>query len=121
MARTGTSTSNSSGNDSPLHTYLQSVGEWSDDVRARALYAAFQDKTVNKTAYEARLAIWKRILSTAAASGLLSSSETDGRLCLYRKDLEVKFKRKGVVPLGLQTVIDEMVAAGATSSSFRVL
>ncbi|TPX33864.1 hypothetical protein SmJEL517_g03371 [Synchytrium microbalum] len=91
-----------------MEAFLSSLPEWNDDQRLRALYASFPDKTVNKTAYESRMAIWKRILISSISNQWLS----DSKCCLHRRDLEAKFKRKGTTPLGLQTVIDDMVESG---------
>ena len=95
-------TATSSQQQQQLSLYLQSIPEYHDPDRIRALYASFPaDKIVNKTAYESRLSVWKRILLNSTIQGYLS----EDRLSLHSKNLNVKFKKNGAIPLGLQTVI----------------
>ncbi|MEE6524970.1 hypothetical protein FKM82_024722 [Ascaphus truei] len=80
--------------------------EWDDDERMSFLFSAFKNtRDVNSSDWDSKMAFWvPMIIGHARANGLLS-------VTLHK--LQGDFVRKGSIPLGLGTVIQEMIRQGA--------
>ncbi|XP_075457604.1 charged multivesicular body protein 7 isoform X2 [Ascaphus truei] len=80
--------------------------EWDDDERMSFLFSAFKNtRDVNSSDWDSKMAFWvPMIIGHARANKLLS-------VTLHK--LQGDFVRKGSIPLGLGTVIQEMIRQGA--------
>ncbi|XP_044153037.1 charged multivesicular body protein 7-like isoform X1 [Bufo gargarizans] len=80
--------------------------DWDDDERMSFLFSAFkQSRDVDSADWDSKMAFWTPlIIMHAKAQGLLTIS-----LCQLQKD----FTRKGISPLGLGTVVQEMLRQGS--------
>ncbi|XP_053319042.1 charged multivesicular body protein 7 [Spea bombifrons] len=80
--------------------------DWDDDERMSFLFSAFkQSRDVNTSDWDGKMGFWvPLILRHARSKGLFS---------VTLRDLQVEFTRKGSVPLGLGTVIQEMIRQGS--------
>nr|Q7T0X5.1 RecName: Full=Charged multivesicular body protein 7; AltName: Full=Chromatin-modifying protein 7 [Xenopus laevis]AAH55997.1 MGC68906 protein [Xenopus laevis] len=79
--------------------------EWEDDERMSFLFSAFKrTRDVNTCDWDGKMKFWiPLILTHARAQGLLS---------ITLSQLENDFRRKGCAPMGLRTVIQEMIRQG---------
>ncbi|XP_030057909.1 charged multivesicular body protein 7 [Microcaecilia unicolor] len=76
--------------------------EWHDDERMAFLFSAFkQNREVNSSDWDSKMAFWVPLV--------VNQSRQKGGLCFILKELQESFQRKGSTPLGLGTVIEEMV------------
>ncbi|KAJ3029964.1 UNVERIFIED_CONTAM: hypothetical protein HDU68_010541 [Siphonaria sp. JEL0065] len=83
---------------------LTNIPEWTNDQRMSALFSRFPDRSVNGQVYEVR---------TDAKSRFKGGLITNSALTIQASYLAPAFKRKGLTPLGMDTVIDEMRKLGA--------
>ncbi|KAI8608410.1 Snf7-domain-containing protein [Chytriomyces sp. MP71] len=82
-----------------MNQLVATISEWSNDHRMSALFARFPEKEVNEKVYESRLRFWTGLLGHDVFS--IDSSA-----------LASKFARKGLSPLGMDTVVAEMRTQG---------
>ncbi|KAJ3400115.1 hypothetical protein HDU80_007260 [Chytriomyces hyalinus] len=105
-----------------LEEFLQCQSEWSSDQRMNSLFARFPEKGVNKTLYESRLRFWTSLINSAAREGLLTAnSQNENGFILQTEALPALFTRKGLTPLGLDTVVIEMRASNDLVSVSKFL
>ncbi|XP_069070171.1 charged multivesicular body protein 7 isoform X2 [Pleurodeles waltl] len=79
--------------------------EWKDDERMAFLFSAFkQSRDVNTTEWDSKMAFWVPLV--------VSCLRRNGAVSLTLKELQEIFKRKGSAPLGLSTVLEEMIRRG---------
>ncbi|XP_041066246.1 charged multivesicular body protein 7 isoform X2 [Carcharodon carcharias] len=79
--------------------------DWSDDERMAYLFSAFKrNREVNSTDWDTKLAFWAALIVQEAARR--------GRLSFKPWELRSWFRRKGAVPLGLDTVLQDMARRG---------
>ncbi|XP_078522379.1 charged multivesicular body protein 7 isoform X1 [Lissotriton helveticus] len=79
--------------------------EWEDDERMAFLFSAFkQSRDVNATEWDSKMAFWVPLV--------VSSLRRNGAVSLTLKELQELFKRKGSSPLGMTTVLEEMIRRG---------
>ena len=84
-----------------LAEVLGDIPEWRDDETARVVFTRFPAKAQRPQAYESRLAVWRRILLTAADRGAL------GRSCFVMDAarLSSALRRRQLQPLCMDTVV----------------
>ena len=88
-------------NDDDEHTWKNQPAEWTDDVRMKALFAAFRNRDLNPLFYDNKLKFWKEtIASYCAEKELLQFDLTQLASC---------FMRKGIKPKCLELVLNEMI------------
>jgi hypothetical protein len=80
----------------------QICSDWGNDDRMLSAFATFPDKSINPESFKRRYSFWNKLIIDTARHGLLHSED---RLLLHVEGLSSKFQRKGLVPLGLNTVI----------------
>ncbi|XP_029459615.1 charged multivesicular body protein 7 isoform X1 [Rhinatrema bivittatum] len=88
----------------PQKTLVQAAlpPEWQDDERMAFLFSAFkQNREVNRSDWDSKMAFWAPLV--------VSQSRQKEELCFTLKELQKSFQRKGSIPLGLGTVIEEML------------
>ncbi|XP_020376291.2 charged multivesicular body protein 7 isoform X1 [Rhincodon typus] len=79
--------------------------EWADDQRMAFLFSAFKrSRDVNSSDWDSKLAFWGPLLLQEAARRQ--------RLSFKPQELGSWFRRKGAVPLGLDTVLQDMARRG---------
>ena len=79
--------------------------EWEDDNRMNFMFSAFpENRNVNPKHWDSKLRFW--------TSAILESCESLDELCFDTNVLKTRFRRKGVTPLGLNTVLKEMLNSG---------
>ena len=79
--------------------------EWQDDNRMNFMFSAFPDnRNVNPKHWDSKLLFW--------ASAIVELCDSLDELCFDIKVLKSRFRRKGVTPLGLNTVLNEMLNNG---------
>ncbi|KAM4747750.1 charged multivesicular body protein 7 [Rhinophrynus dorsalis] len=79
--------------------------EWDDDDRMSFLFSAFkQTRDVNSTDWDSKMNFWVPVI--------LKHARTEGLVTVTLRNLERDFTRKGSVPLGLGTVVQEMMRQG---------
>ncbi|KAI9329878.1 Snf7-domain-containing protein [Obelidium mucronatum] len=90
--------------------------EWSNDQRISALFSRFPDRSVNSQVFEARLRFWSNAIAKAARKGFLAPTADSYAALVISSDIPTissRFQRKGLTPLGLETVVTEMRKSGA--------
>lgn len=93
-----------------LQEYLRSLPEWQDDMKARSMFASFnQPRDVNPEAWDARFGFWKGVILEATELGLLSDSIFTVKNV---DELSFMFCRNHISPLGLSEVITGMRQRG---------
>ncbi|XP_063304511.1 charged multivesicular body protein 7 [Pelobates fuscus] len=86
----------------PVETYPP---DWEDDERMSFLFSAFkQSRDVNSADWDSKMSFW--------VSMILRYTQSQGLLSVTLRQLQTEFTRKGSIPLGLPTVIQEMVRQG---------
>ncbi|XP_069473786.1 charged multivesicular body protein 7 isoform X2 [Ambystoma mexicanum] len=79
--------------------------EWEDDERMAFLFSAFkQSRDVNSTEWDSKIAFWAPLV--------VNNLRQRGSVSLTLRELNEGFKRKGSAPLGLGTVLEEMIRRG---------
>uniref|UniRef100_H3B5L1 Charged multivesicular body protein 7 n=1 Tax=Latimeria chalumnae TaxID=7897 RepID=H3B5L1_LATCH len=79
--------------------------EWEDDERMAFLFSAFkQNRDVNTIDWDSKIAFW--------TSQIFRVTKGSGAVSFTVNELSERFRRKGSVPLGLGTVIEEMIRQG---------
>lgn len=73
---------------------------WNDDVRMNNLMSAFRSQEVNPLDWSSKLAFWSDLIE--------SSCELTGNPVFSLSVLRERFRRKGVIPVGLSTVLENM-------------
>ena len=98
-----------------LETFLASLPEWQDDLKARSMFASFsQPREVNPEAWDARFGFWRMVITEGLDRGLLG----DSVFGLERpEDLPFRFCRQHITPLGLADVVAEMRQRGQLLAS----
>ncbi|TPX66825.1 hypothetical protein SpCBS45565_g04231 [Spizellomyces sp. 'palustris'] len=98
-----------------LESYLESLPFWSStDQKANDkvsfLFSRFPAarNTLNAPSYDEKMAFWRGVLTEACGLGLIGEHV----LSFDADSLETKFKRRGLVPLGLGTVLADMERTG---------
>lgn len=93
-----------------LESFLASLPEWQDDLKARSMFASFsQPRDVNPEAWDARFGFWKMVILEGLDQGLLGDSVF--RL-EHPEDLPFRFYRQQITPLGLADVVGELRQRG---------
>ena len=79
--------------------------EWEDDNRMNFMFSAFpENRNVNPKHWDSKFQFW--------TSAILESCDSLDELCFDINVLKSRFRRKGVTPLGLSTVVKEMLNSG---------
>lgn len=79
--------------------------EWQDDDRMNFMFSAFPEhRHVNPKHWDSKLQFWRKLI--------LESCDHHDELCVDFKTLRQRFSRNGLFPLGLGTVLTEMLKAG---------
>ncbi|XP_010874288.2 charged multivesicular body protein 7 [Esox lucius] len=79
--------------------------EWEDDERMNFFFSDFKDnRDVNTTDWDSKMNFWTSLI--------LKVCKSRGTVCINLQELHKIFRRKGIVPLGLRTVIQCMVRCG---------
>ena len=79
--------------------------EWEDDNRMNFMFSAFpENRNVNPKHWDSKLQFW--------TSAIVESCDSLDELCFDINVLKSRFRRKGVPPLGLNTVLKEMLNSG---------
>ncbi|XP_066449530.1 charged multivesicular body protein 7 isoform X2 [Eleutherodactylus coqui] len=80
--------------------------EWDDDERMYFLFSAFKrSRDVDSADWDSKIAFWiPLIVKHAKAQGLLS---------ITLRQVQAAFTRNGITPLGLETVVQEMLRRGS--------
>ncbi|XP_053573958.1 charged multivesicular body protein 7 [Bombina bombina] len=80
--------------------------ECDDDDRMSFLFSAFKEnRDVNSSDWDSKMTFWIPLI--------LKHAKTNGLISVTLRQLQADFTRKGRVPLGLGTVIQEMIRQGA--------
>jgi hypothetical protein len=88
--------------------YLATLDAWQDDERTAAMFSMFPEANVMTTAIiQVRVAYWADLLRRCTAHGFLDSAPAGetSRLSFTPQMLQMAFKRKGVSPLCLKSVL----------------
>ncbi|CAB3981770.1 charged multivesicular body 7-like [Paramuricea clavata] len=79
--------------------------EWQDDNRMNFMFSAFpENRNVNPKHWDSKLQFW--------TSAIVESCDSLDELCFDINVLKSRFCRRGVTPLGLSTVLKEMLNSG---------
>jgi charged multivesicular body protein 7 len=79
--------------------------EWEDDNRMNFMFSAFpENRNVNPKHWDSKFQFW--------ASAIIESCHSFDELYFDINVLKSRFRRKGVTPLGLSTVVKEMLNSG---------
>lgn len=85
-----------------LQEYLNSIPEWHDDNKISGLFASFSNsRAINPEVWDARMDFWRKVITQAAKLSLLGPDS----FILNAKDLNRKFERNSLTPLGISTVL----------------
>lgn len=88
-----------------IQNYLDAVPQWKDDILIQSLFANLPNPEVKPEAYVQKYSFWKDILIGMTRARLLCGSVFK----LETKDLSSLFKRGGLQPICLNSVIYEML------------
>lgn len=79
--------------------------EWEDDERMNFLFSDFKEnRDVNTTDWDSKMDFWTALI--------IQICRTRGTVSISLQELNKIFRRKGIVPLGLGTVIQSMARLG---------
>lgn len=79
--------------------------DWHDDDRMNFMFSAFPEhRHVNPKHWDSKLQFWRKLI--------LENCEHNHEICVDFETLRRRFSRNGLVPLGLQTVLEEMIKTG---------
>lgn len=79
--------------------------DWHDDDRMNFMFSAFPEhRHVNPKHWDSKLQFWRKVI--------LENCDNNHELCVDFDTLRKRFARNGLVPLGLQTVLEEMLKTG---------
>lgn len=79
--------------------------EWEDDERMNFLFSDFKEnRDVNTTDWDSKMDFWTALI--------IQICRTRGTVSISLQELNKIFRRKGIVPLGLGTVIQSMARSG---------
>ncbi|KAJ2705552.1 hypothetical protein FB645_002341 [Coemansia sp. IMI 203386] len=96
-----------------MDDYLASSQELNDADKRAFLYSDLSiQKTENPESYTEALGFWKTLLMDVSTKGLVTTKTSPSRLCIDHKQLSALFLYKGDTPMGLDTVVDELVQKG---------
>ncbi|KAM3926703.1 charged multivesicular body protein 7 isoform 2-T4 [Leptodactylus fuscus] len=80
--------------------------EWDDDERMSFLFSAFkQSRDVDSLNWDSKMAYWTSLI--------IKHAKAQGLLTVTLRQLQTDFTRKGSIPLGLGTVVQEMLRRGS--------
>ncbi|KAJ3203022.1 Charged multivesicular body protein 7 [Entophlyctis luteolus] len=101
---------------SPTHMeeVLARIPEWSKDERMAALFSRIPPRDVNPTVHDSRVRFWSKTIVAAAQAGVLLGPEDSCKLVFDSRPeaLATQFTRKGLSPLGMETVVAAMKSSG---------
>lgn len=79
--------------------------DWDDDDRMNFMFSAFtESREVNPKHWDSKLHFWSK--------AILENCKYYGDICIDLTTLKRRFSRNGLTPLGLSTVIREMIQQG---------
>ncbi|XP_067251556.1 charged multivesicular body protein 7 isoform X1 [Chanodichthys erythropterus] len=79
--------------------------DWEDDERMAFLFSAFKEnRDVDCTDWDGKIDFWSPLI--------IDHCRRCGSVCVSLQDLNESFRRKGIVPLGLSTVLQSMIRSG---------
>jgi charged multivesicular body protein 7 len=79
--------------------------DWQDEDRMNFMFSAFPEhRHVNPKHWDSKLQFWRKLI--------LENCNHDHELCVDFDTLRRRFTRNGLPPLGLQTVLKEMLKSG---------
>ncbi|KAL0979446.1 hypothetical protein UPYG_G00185160 [Umbra pygmaea] len=88
-----------------MSTEVMLSPEWEDDERMNFLFSDFKEnRDVNTTDWDSKMDFWTTLI--------LKVCRSRRTVCINLKELNQIFQRKGIVPLGLVTVIQCMARCG---------
>lgn len=84
--------------------------DWEDDERMAFLFSAFKEnRDVDCTDWDGKIDFWSPLI--------VDHCRRCGSVCVSLQDLNESFRRKGIVPLGLSTVLQSMIRYVTVTSS----
>ncbi|KAI9017766.1 Snf7-domain-containing protein [Gaertneriomyces semiglobifer] len=94
-----------------LESHLQAHPTFSQDTKITALFSSFPPKRspLNAPSWDAKLRFWRDIIFETTRLGLLSDASL---VSFDSTNLEQKFVRRGLTPLGLDVVLDDLQKSG---------